>query len=77
MFYISEEVKRNTIKCKNNFSCLSGRGENLCKVISSINDGKLFVFCVNSITCVYQRELNGRIICTCPTRSRIYLQYKV
>jgi len=77
MFYIKEEIKSNTLVCKNNFTCLTKEGKDLCKVVSCINDGSLFVYCVNSVECGYKHDYNGRVICTCPCRNEIYNQYNV
>jgi len=77
MFYIRDEVRKNSTLCKNKFVCISKEGAELCKVVSSMNDGKLFIFCAVNIKCVYKHEANGRYVCTCPVRNEIFAQYNI
>ncbi len=76
-FHVSNEIKKSAINCRKKFICLSRNEANICKVISSVNNDVIFVYCQNNCVCVYQHNFNNRIICTCPVRLEIYSKYDI
>lgn len=76
MFYISDEIKKETDKCRKDFSCLSEKGCDLCKVVSCFDCDAHFIYCMNE-DCSYQNKIGERTICDCPVRKNIYYKYNV
>ena len=76
-FYVSDEIKKSAVKCEKNYICLSRNEENVCKVISSVDDHIMHVYCAHVDKCVYKYPDEGRCLCTCPVRKEIYDKYDV
>ena len=76
-YHICEEIKKSAIHCQKNFVCLTRDNASICKVISTINDNTMYVYCQNKIVCPYQYQYNGRTLCTCPVRKGIYNKYNI
>ncbi|TNF52770.1 hypothetical protein EP227_06875 [bacterium] len=74
---IEDYILKATNKCKNNFSCLDGKKNCMCKIIHSNNyhtvqiDGKP----VNA--CNYILSMGSKMYCLCPVRNELYNRYKI
>jgi len=42
-FLISDNILQLTTKCENKFSCINGKGENMCKIKLRVNDEVHFI----------------------------------
>ena len=76
-FFISEEARQATTKCKTGFSCLNSVKENICKVVECIDWKFHFVKCRIENDCSYQYSFGSKNYCVCPTRKEIYNKYCV
>lgn len=74
--YIADDIKRKAHQCKHNYICLIKSKEKICKVISSINDDVIHLYCLKEGNCAYREEVKERVICNCPVRKEIYRQYR-
>ena len=75
---IDEDVKKCTIKCNKDMSCLSDKGNNLCKVVRSTSGDIIFIECMEYSPCNYKMSFGfSSFICNCPTRKEIYKKYGV
>ncbi len=74
--FVREYIKEETKACDKNFSCLSDDRDDLCKVLSCVNNDIHFVLCSNTEFCSYQRKKDERFYCECPIRKEIYYKYK-
>jgi hypothetical protein len=72
---VKVDTLNETIKCKRNFSCLTGSKECLCEVEDSFNDKVIFIRPENNNLCDYKMSFGYSYICTCPTRKEIYNIY--
>ena len=75
-YFVSDEIREKTTKCNTGFSCLSDTRNDLCKVVSCLNDNIHFIICLNKNNCSYQQTLFERTYCNCPTRIAVYGTYK-
>lgn len=73
---VPEEIIQKTVKCDKNFRCLSGEGDNLCRVICHLSSDTYFVRCVDDKECPYLEAHKKTELCNCPVRNAIYQRYK-
>ena len=74
---INASTINKTTKCKKDFSCLSEKRKELCKVKHSVANEVHFIECLDTESCSYMLSFGDSIICTCPVRKAIYNQYKI
>jgi hypothetical protein len=75
---IQTDILNKTVKCRENFSCLSGEKRCLCKVekgIGNNNNTVLFIKPARKTICDYIISYGYSFICFCPTRKEIYRLY--
>ncbi len=75
-FSIEEKVLNETVKCKDNFSCIDGGHGCFCAAEQLVSDKVLFVKPVKNIACNYMKYFGDSLYCACPTRMEIYRKYK-
>jgi len=77
-FAISEDILKKAVKCRSNFSCLSGVNDCLCEIEDHAGENIHFI---NSLSathlCNYKMEFGFSYICNCPVRKEVYNQYRV
>ncbi len=76
-FKVRADILNETIKCKKDFSCLSGKKDCLCEVEDSFDNKILFIKPMNHNMCDYKMSFGYSYICNCPTRKEIYNLYKI
>lgn len=74
---IDEEILKNTTKCRKEFSCLSGKRTDLCKVELSVKDKIHFVKCLSDEPCDYKISFGYSFVCRCPARKELYNRYNI
>jgi hypothetical protein len=74
---ISEECLNKAGKCKKNYSCLSGKRDDLCKVELNVEDKIHFVKCMSNEPCSYRISFGYSYICVCPVRKELFNQYDI
>jgi len=74
---INEEYLKNTTKCKKDFSCLSGKRNDLCKVELNVEDKIHFVKCMSSEPCSYRISFGYSFVCLCPVRKELFNRYNI
>ena len=75
--FVNDEIKCRTVACVNEFNCLQGEMECLCKVTSMVNNNIMHVICLHENTCKYKHHVEDRTICTCPVRLEVYKKYNI
>jgi len=75
MYKISEDIIKDTCKCRDDFSCLKGNDECICAIEESFNDKIYFINPDNKGICDYRMSFGYSYICNCPTRREIFKQY--
>jgi hypothetical protein len=76
-FQINEEYLKNATKCKKDFSCLSGKRKDLCKVELNVEDKIHFVKCMSSEPCSYRISFGYSYVCLCPVRKELFNRYNI
>ena len=78
-YFVDKEILDKTIKCNNNFSCLSGKNDCLCEVNKYLGNGTGVVFINPSEhkKCNYIMNYGNKYICNCPTRSALYEKHNI
>ena len=74
---VSDGVPEETMNCEKGFCCLTGKGEDLCKVKACIDNQVLFVECPNERHCSYLHSFGDDHFCACPARKEIYSKYNI
>jgi len=74
---VSDTACREATECDKQFSCLSEKDWNLCRVTKAIgSDGSLFIEpSSGSNICPYHLALDGSHRCLCPVRKDLYNRY--
>jgi hypothetical protein len=75
--FIKEEIIKETTNCLKGFSCLSGKGKDLCRVLACFDDDIHFILCQNDEFCSYQKKVSERVYCDCPVRKEIFKSYNI
>ncbi len=73
---IDNDIVQKTTKCRENFSCLSGKTP-LCKVECCIENKVLFIKCISNEPCDYRVSFGHSYVCVCPVRIELYNRYKI
>jgi hypothetical protein len=76
---IETDILNETVKCRGDFSCLSGEKRCLCEVEKGLGNNHntvLFIKPAKEIICDYMISYGYSFICSCPTRIEIYRLYK-
>ncbi len=76
-YKIDTEILRETVKCRKNFSCLSGVKDCLCEVEDNIYNKILFIKPRSNKLCDYRNAFGYSYVCNCPTRKEIFRLYSV
>jgi hypothetical protein len=74
---VNSSILKNTTKCKNNFSCLTGEKECLCEVRASSGHNSLLIYPKSDRDCFYLNPFGSSFFCFCPTRNETYNRYKI
>lgn len=74
---IKEEIVKNTTKCKKDFSCLSNKRNDLCKVELNVDNKIHFVKCMSNETCNYRISFGYSFVCQCPVRKELFNLYNI
>jgi hypothetical protein len=77
IFKVDDSTIKETTKCEKNFSCLSEKRKELCKVTHKVEDEVFFVECQDTESCSYRSLFGYSFICTCPVRKVIYNKYTI
>ena len=72
---INEKILENTLKCKKDFSCLSGKS--LCQVELNVGDKIYFVKCMSNEPCNYRISFGYSFVCLCPVRKELFNRYNI
>ena len=76
-YKIDTTILNGTTKCNDNFSCLFGQKDCLCKVENYINGDTVFIQPQKKQYCNYKMSFGYGGICTCPTRTALYRKYSI
>jgi DNA-binding response OmpR family regulator len=68
---------RNATDCRRDFRCLLDKTRNMCKIGYNIEDTSLFIDSPKGNSCNYKTNYGSTLLCTCPVRKYIYLNYKI
>jgi hypothetical protein len=74
---ISEDTLKKAGKCKKNYSCLSGKRDDICKVELNVEDKIHFVKCMSIEPCTYRISFGYSYVCLCPIRKELYNRYNI
>ena len=76
---IDTNILKQTIQCRDNFSCLSGKKDCLCKVEKYFksNSSAIFIQPLEEKACNYKMDFGNGWICNCPTRKTLYSEYNI
>jgi hypothetical protein len=74
---IGRKALNETVKCGNDFACLSSEKNCLCKVEDNLDNKIVFIKPIKKSACNYRMSFGYSFVCSCPTRKEIYKQYKI
>ena len=74
---VEDYILQATNKCKNNFSCLDGMEECMCKIIHSNNNHTVQIDGKPVSACNYILSMGAKMYCLCPVRNELYNRYKI
>ena len=74
---VEEYILQATNKCKNNFSCLDGNKECVCKIIHSNNNHTVQIEDKPVSACNYILSIGPKMYCLCPVRNDLYNRHKI
>jgi hypothetical protein len=77
IFKVDDLTINKTTKCEKNFSCLSKKRKDLCKVTYTVEDKVYFVECQNTEPCSYVVPFGHSFFCSCPVRKEVYVRYNI
>ena len=75
IFKINDLTIKKTTECKKDFSCLSEKRKELCKVTHNVGKEVHFIECLDTESCSYRLSFGDLSTCTCPVRKVIYNKY--
>lgn len=75
--FVNNEIKQSATLCQNDHVCLTRNKENICKVISTVNNNVMYVICLHKNACNYKHQVDERILCTCPVRLEIFKKFNI
>ena len=76
-FKVDDSTIKKTTKCEKNYSCMSKKRKELCKVTYTIMDAVHFVKCHNTEHCDYLLPYGHAFYCSCPIRKEIFHRYHI
>lgn len=77
-YHVAEATLQKTVKCPNEFACLSGADSCMCKVSRPLGDSFVFVSPERGAACAYCIDFGFTShVCSCPTRNVLYRKYGV
>ncbi len=76
-FKIGAHILNETVKCRDNFSCLTGSDNCLCGVDYAIEKEFLSIKPVKEKICDYKYSYGYSFYCNCPTRKELYNLYRI
>jgi DNA-binding Lrp family transcriptional regulator len=74
-YYVEKRVLESADRCVHGHACLSDPNVALCRILAYVDTSPPFVGCLEQHACPYKEERDGRMICTCPVRRRIFQRY--
>lgn len=74
-YYVERQVLESADKCPHDHACLSDPGTTLCHILAYVGASPPFVGCLEQHPCPYRDERDGRMVCTCPVRRRVFQRY--
>ena len=77
MIKVEDSTINKTTRCEKNFSCLSEKRDDLCRVFYNIGDSVHFVECQNTEHCDYMASYGHSFFCTCPVRKEIFHRHNI
>ena len=69
--FVNDKIKCSAKVCHNDYVCLTKQKENICKVISTLNNNVIYINCLSKKDCPYKHKMEERMFCTCPVRIEI------
>lgn len=76
-FKVEAHILNETIKCRENFSCLTGNNNCLCEVDHVIGEELVCIKPIKNKVCDYKYSYGYSYYCICPTRKEIYRLYRI
>jgi hypothetical protein len=74
---IEDYILQATNKCKNNFSCLDGKKDCICKIIHSNNNHTVQIEGKPVSACNYVLNMGDKMYCLCPVRNELHNRHKI
>jgi DNA-binding Lrp family transcriptional regulator len=74
-YYVERQVLESAKECGHDHACLSDPNVALCRILAYVDASPPFVGCLEQHPCPYKAERDGRTICSCPVRRRIFQRY--
>ena len=75
--HIEDYILQATNKCKNNYSCLDGKKDCICKIIHSNNNHTVQIEGKPVSACNYVLSMGDKMYCLCPVRNELYNRHKI
>ncbi len=76
-YELGTDFLNETVKCSDDFSCLTGDSKCLCEAVSAIDNKLLFIKSEQYKSCNYKVSFGYSFFCHCPVRKELYRLYKV
>lgn len=77
-YQVSDKIKKQTIKCSYNFTCLNNDTWKTCLIDRDVQGAFLAIKTKsNKKDCTYRFSHASSYFCSCPTRREIYKRYKI
>ena len=74
---IEDYILQATNKCKNNYSCLDGNKDCICKILHSNNNHTVQIESKPVSACNYVLSMGAKMYCLCPVRNELYNRHKI
>jgi DNA-binding Lrp family transcriptional regulator len=74
-YYVERQVLESADKCVLEHACLSDPDAALCRILAYVDASPPFVACLELHACPYREERDGRMVCCCPVRRRVFQRY--
>jgi hypothetical protein len=74
---VEDYILQATNKCKNDFSCLDGNKDCMCKIVHSNNNHTVQIDGKPVGACNYILSMGSKMYCLCPVRNELYNRYKI
>jgi hypothetical protein len=76
-YVLDPEVLEATTHCEKTLRCIHELEPTMCKVVFSVNDSVLGIYCMTDNACSYKYSVEERNYCACPVRKYLYNHYKI